>query len=290
MFKIDNAVILAAGTSSRFAPLSYEKPKALIEVKGEILIERQIRQLREAGISDIYVVTGYKAEGMIYLQKKFGVQLCFNPDYRIRNNNSSIWRIKDVLHNTYICSADNYFSKNPFENQAEDSYYSAVFSEGETSEWCLHEDDEGYIDHVSISGEHAWYMLGHTFWNEEFSKIFIEILEQEYALPETADKLWESIYMEHLDRLKMKIRKYPSEMIFEIDTLDELRKFDRSYVEDTRSVIVKEIAKELKISESDITNIRALKTDGNEAAGFRFTAENVKYHYLYKEHSLKKEG
>lgn len=69
MFKIDNAVILAAGTSSRFVPLSYEKPKALIEVKGEILIERQIRQLREAGISDIYVVTGYKAEGMIYLQK-----------------------------------------------------------------------------------------------------------------------------------------------------------------------------------------------------------------------------
>ena len=96
--------------------------------------------------------------------------------------------------------------------------------------------------------------------------------------------------MEHLDRLKMKIRKYPSDMIFEFDTLDELRKFDRSYVEDTRSVIVKEIAKELKISEPDITNIRALKTDGNEAAGFRFTAENVKYHYLYKEHSLKKEG
>ena len=37
--KVDNAIIMAAGTSSRFAPLSYERPKALIEVKGEILIE-----------------------------------------------------------------------------------------------------------------------------------------------------------------------------------------------------------------------------------------------------------
>ena len=56
--KVDNAIILAAGVSSRFAPISYERPKALIEVKGEVLIERQIRQLKEAGIPEIYVVTG----------------------------------------------------------------------------------------------------------------------------------------------------------------------------------------------------------------------------------------
>ncbi|WP_288155380.1 NTP transferase domain-containing protein [uncultured Sharpea sp.] len=61
MFKVDNAIIMAAGTSSRFAPLSYEKPKGLVEVKGEVLVERQIRQLREAGIEDIVLITGYKA-------------------------------------------------------------------------------------------------------------------------------------------------------------------------------------------------------------------------------------
>ena len=54
-YKVDNAVIMAAGTASRFAPLSYERPKALIEVKGEVLIERQIRQLQEAGISEIII-------------------------------------------------------------------------------------------------------------------------------------------------------------------------------------------------------------------------------------------
>ncbi|MBQ1982979.1 MAG: NTP transferase domain-containing protein, partial [Clostridia bacterium] len=50
MYQVDNAVIMAAGTASRFAPLSYERPKALISVKGEVLIERQIRQLKEAGV------------------------------------------------------------------------------------------------------------------------------------------------------------------------------------------------------------------------------------------------
>ena len=57
-----NAIILAAGMASRFVPLSEERPKGLLEVRGEILIERQIRQLKEAGISDITIVVGFKAE------------------------------------------------------------------------------------------------------------------------------------------------------------------------------------------------------------------------------------
>ena len=60
--KVDNAVIMAAGTSSRFAPLSYERHKAMTVVRGEVLIERQIEQLQAAGIPEIYLITGYKAE------------------------------------------------------------------------------------------------------------------------------------------------------------------------------------------------------------------------------------
>ena len=43
--KVDNAIIMAAGTSSRFAPLSRERHKGLTVVRGEVLIERQIEQL-----------------------------------------------------------------------------------------------------------------------------------------------------------------------------------------------------------------------------------------------------
>ena len=78
--KVDNAIIMAAGTASRFAPLSYEKPKALIEVHGEVLIERQIRQLREAGVDEIIIVTGEMAEKFEYLKDTYGVVLVYNPD------------------------------------------------------------------------------------------------------------------------------------------------------------------------------------------------------------------
>ena len=283
MAKVDNAIIMAAGTSSRFAPLSYEKHKAMTQVRGEVLIERQIRQLKEAGIPEIIIVTGYKAEQFEYLKDKFGVKLVHNPDYLIRNNNSSIWAVRDFIKNSFICSSDNYFDKNPFENEVDGSYYAAQYIEGETSEWCMEEDSEGYITDVTVGGSNAWYMLGHVFWSEDFSRRFLEILEAEYDLPRTADKLWETIFMDHLDELKMKIRKYVPDIIYEFDTIDELRLFDPSYKEDTRSVILKKTADKLGVNEADIVNITSFKTDSTAAAGFEFDCPKGHFKYLYSD-------
>ena len=68
-------------------------------------------------------------------------------------------------------------------------------------------DADGYICDVQIGGENAWYMLGHVFWTEEFSRKFLEILDKIYDLPETENLLWEKIFMAHLDTLKMPISK-----------------------------------------------------------------------------------
>lgn len=287
-YQVDNAVIMAAGTSSRFAPLSYEKPKALIEVKGEILIERQLRQLQEAGICQVLLVVGYQKEQFAYLKKKFDVILIENKDYLFRNNHASIYAVKNYLKNTYICSADNYFTENPFEREVSDAYYAAVYADGETNEWCMEEDSDGNISQITIGGKNAWYMLGHAFWNEKFSRKFIEILEKVYRLPETSGLLWESIYASHLDELKLKIRKYPKDFIFEFDTLDELRTFDSSYIHDTRSNLLKTAARELQCREADITSIQALKSSDNAAEGFSFWAGKMQYVYSYKTQMIRR--
>ncbi len=287
-YKVDNAVIMAAGTASRFAPLSYEKPKALIEVKGEILIERQIRQLKEAGIDEIIIVVGYLKEKFMYLREKYGVIIVENKDYLTRNNNSTIYAVKDYLKNTYICSSDNYFSENPFEKEVDDSYYAAVYSEGTTAEWCMTEGADGYIDSVTVGGSDAWFMLGHTFWSEEFSTEFKNILLGIYDEPETSDLLWEAIYMKNLDRLKMKMRKYSEDVIFEFDSLDELRVFDRTYIDNTRSEILKNIAESLDCAERDIVNVTVFKTTDNSAAGIHFNVNDDKFEYTYESKKLRR--
>lgn len=56
------AIILAAGRGSRMKGLTDERPKCLVELRGKSLLDWQLEALREAGISEIAIVTGYKHE------------------------------------------------------------------------------------------------------------------------------------------------------------------------------------------------------------------------------------
>ena len=171
-----NAIIMAAGTSSRFVPLSAECPKGLVEVKGEVLIERQIRQLIEAGITDISLVVGSKADMFDYLRGKYGVKIVLNEDFARYNNTSSLIRVIDKLNNTFVCSSDNYFPENVFLKDSEDSYYSTLYAEGDTNEYCVTTNADDYITDVRVGGRDAWYMVGHVFFNQEFSEAFRRIM------------------------------------------------------------------------------------------------------------------
>lgn len=273
-----NAVILAAGTSSRFVPLSYERPKGLLEVRGEVLIERQIRQLREAGVQDITIVVGYQAEKFRYLREKWGVSLVVNEDYAIYNNTSSIIRVLDRLGDTFICSSDNYFPENVFLEESDESYYSALYAEGETGEYCLTVDDEDNIIDVKVGGSHAWYMVGHVFFNKEFSAKFREVMKKEYDRSETRQGYWEDVYIRHLSELPMKIRRYDDGAIHEFDTLDDLRAFDVSYINDTRSSVIKDICMANGWQESQLSEFRKTEHSGDS---FQFTFAVDGHRYLY---------
>lgn len=274
-----NAIIMAAGTSSRFIPLSAEYPKGLLEVKGEILIERQIRQLREADINDITVVTGYKANSFEYLRDKLGVDIVYNEDYNRYNNTSSVIRVLDRLANTFVCSSDNYFPENVFLDSPGYSYYSALYAHGITGEYCMDTDDEDNITSVSVGGADTWYMIGHVFFSEEFSKKFAEVLSREYQKEETRQSYWEDVYKRFIDILpKMKIRRYKDHEIKEFDTLDELRGFDVSYIDDTRSTVIKEIARKLVCNESRLTGFRKESHIGPHLQ-FTFLKDGRPYRY-----------
>ncbi len=258
-YRVDNAIIMAAGLSSRFVPISYEKPKGVLCVRGEILIERQIKQLKEAGIDDITVVVGYKKEYFFYLEQKFGVKIVVNPLYSQRNNNSSLMAVADKLANTYICSSDDYFTENPFTPYVYSAYYASIFVEGETEEWCITTGSQNRITDVVVGGSDSWIMLGHVYFDREFSEKFREILKAEYELPQTYDKLWEELYIDHIDELAMVKKEYETGVINEFDSLDELKSFDPLFMENIDTKIFKNIAQTLDCDISEIGNFYPLK-------------------------------
>lgn len=270
---------MAAGTSSRFVPLSAERPKGLLKVNGEVLIERQIRQLKEAGISDITIVVGYKSELFSYLIDKFGVSLVYNGDFQRYNNTSSVIRVLDRLSNTYICSSDNYFPENVFLEEPTDSYYSALYAEGQTTEYCLSTNDNDYIEGVTIGGQDSWYMVGHVYFSDDFSRKFRETLTHDYKEESTRQGYWEDVYIKHINELpKMKIHRYKEHDIEEFDSLDELRLFDKSYLKNTRSSILKYIAGKLKCGEDELHGFTNMPHN-DDNVHFSFSKGNDVYEY-----------
>lgn len=56
------AIILAAGRGSRMKNLTDDRPKCLVELRGKALLDWQLAALREAGIEQAAIVTGYRRE------------------------------------------------------------------------------------------------------------------------------------------------------------------------------------------------------------------------------------
>jgi cholinephosphate cytidylyltransferase/choline kinase len=279
-FRVQNAIIMAAGMSSRFAPLSYEIPKGLLKVKGQRLIEREIEQLQEAGIEDITVIVGYMQEKMFYLADKYDVKIVVNNDYYKYNNCSSLMLVRDQLSNTYICSSDNYFVENPFEKYVYRGYYSTIFAEGETDEYCAIEDANHIIKGIQIGGENTWAMVGHVYFDRAFSEKFVEILEKEFKHEPYKEQLWEDYYSRHVNELHLVTRHYSADIIKEFDSLDELRQFDERYLMNTNSEIIDNICDTLHCIASDIMNIKPLK-DGLTNTSFSFDCLGKKYVYRH---------
>lgn len=280
-YKVKNAIIMAAGMSSRFVPLSLEKPKGLLVVKNEVLIERQIEQLREAGIDEIVLVLGYKKESFFYLESKYDLKIIINPSFHIKNNLETVFLAQKYIGNSYICSSDDYFVENPFEDYVYQSYYSAIHVDEKTDEWYMHKDARGNITKVMRSGDDGDIMLGHVYWDSAFSEAFLRLVNEHHELGDYDTELWESLFSDNIAKLPpMQVKVYPDNMIYEFDSLDELRQFDRYYVKNTHSKIMKNIARVLDCGEEDITGFKAIK-EGLTNTSFVFEVNGEKYVYRH---------
>lgn len=291
-YRVDSAVILAAGFGSRFVPLTFEIPKGLLEVFGERMIERQIAQLHEVGVKDITIVVGYLKEKFEYLIDKWGVKLLYNPEYHNKNTLTTVYRARDCFKgkNTYLLSSDNWIRGNMYHTYECGAWYSSVYMEGKTSEWVLESNKKGLITKVQVGGADSWVMYGPVFFSREFSDQFFPTLETYYHTPGTEQLYWEQVFADLVNDSvedhvpgkhsfvvpEMYINKQPENQVYEFENLEELRLFDEKYRHRSNSAAMELVADVLHIPESEITDLRCLKA-GMTNKSFLFRAKGRSY-------------
>lgn len=278
-----NAIILAAGKSNRFAPFTYEKPKGLFIVRGEVLIERQIEQLLTAGVNEIIVVVGYMKEKFFYLEKRYPqVKLIVNNTYEKYGNIYSLYVAREYLNNSYICCADQYFLNNPFidDNDSNISYRACAYYTKKFREFSIDYTDANVISGCYIGGSDKMAMIGHAYFNEKFSKIFKKFIEEEINDFGIANMFWEEFYGRHIKDLTLYVKEYEADQILEFDNIDELILFDSDFLLNVDSEIVTNICEKLNCHPNDITDISVIQA-GLTNVSFKFTVEGVAYVYRH---------
>lgn len=74
-------VVLAAGQGTRLRPLTDDRPKCMVEISGHPILAHQLAVFRTAGIEDIHVITGYRADTV----NLPGIVRHINPRYATTN-------------------------------------------------------------------------------------------------------------------------------------------------------------------------------------------------------------
>lgn len=94
-------VITAAARSPRLLPLTKHTPVSLLEVRGKALLDHQLEALKQAGVEDITVITGFCAEQVEELCST-QASCFFNPFYEICNVAMNLWLVRQELEPGFI--------------------------------------------------------------------------------------------------------------------------------------------------------------------------------------------
>ena len=270
-YKPKNAIILAAGFGMRMVPINLSSPKALLEIKGECLIERTIRQLHEADIEDITVVVGFMKEAFEYLIDDYDVKLVVNNEYNIKNNLSSLNLVRDRIDNTYIIPSDVWFSENPFRKNELYSWY--MVSDKMCEESTIRINRKGEL--VSIPAQESGNrMIGLSYLSGEEANVLKENLSRYSMMEEYDDSFWEDALLEG-NRMIVLSKEVEDDKAVEINTYEQLREFDSSS-NHLKSDAIDIIMHVFKCKNDEINNIEILKK-GMTNRSFLFMVNEGKF-------------
>lgn len=232
MYKVERAIIMAAGKGTRMRPVTLHTPKPLVKVNGKRMIDSVIEALHKNGISEIYIVVGYLKDQFEILPKEYeNVKLIENPFYDTCNNISSLYVARDYIENAIILDGDQIiYHEKILAPEFGRSGYNAVWTDDETEEWLMTV-EKGIVTSCSrTGGKGGWQLYSVSRWNEADGKRLKHHLELEFNEKYNRQIYWDDVVMFcHADEYELGIRPMNADDVIEIDNLEELIALDGSY-------------------------------------------------------------
>ena len=265
-----NAIILAAGYGMRMVPINTETPKGLLTIKQEPLIERIIKQLHNANITDISIIVGFMKEQYEYLIDEYNVRLIFNDQYHLKNNLHSLFLASDKISDTYIIPSDVWCKKNPFRKHELYSWYMVTNEISKKSMVHLNRKKELIVSKNQNNNK----MIGISFIYSTDADILKRNLSTMDADPFYDNSYWEEALINTGKMLTFGRCASQSET-FEIDTYEQLRDID-SESNHLKTDAIEIIEKVFNVSNELIQNIKVLKK-GMTNRSFLFSIGNQSY-------------
>ena len=275
-----SAIILAAGVGKRMAPLSYELPKALLSVRGEVLVERLIRQLHEAGVRDITVVTGYMKEAFFYLEELLDVRVAINPNYVWHGNAASLLSVSGLLPGSFVCASDQYFEENPFLTEDGCSSCCCVPDDPDRQGWRAEVAPDGTIVSLFRGAGQNPRIRTPLFLSKDDGAVFAKALVSESAQPGFADLHWDDLLARHLGEMSVRARTLSADSVHEFKSFEDLVAFDQAFVDNVDSSILDNICSVLGCGRHDISGVVPI-SQGLTNLSFKFTVDGKPYVYRH---------
>ncbi|MEM3374322.1 MAG: sugar phosphate nucleotidyltransferase [Candidatus Woesearchaeota archaeon] len=123
-YKIDQAIILCAGKSTRAWPLTITKPKPLLRVANKTLLEYNIEAIKDL-TNEILIVVGYLKEQIVkYVEEKYPkLNIKFVEQKEQNGTGGALLEVKNYLKDRFIViNGDDIYSKGDIENCLKDRY------------------------------------------------------------------------------------------------------------------------------------------------------------------------
>lgn len=232
MHTVKRAIIMAAGQGKRMRPITLETPKPLVRVGGVRMIDTVIRGLRNQGITEIYVVVGYKKEQFSALPQEYpGLVLIENPWYDCCNNISSLYAARQHLADVIILDGDQIIYNDAIlAPEFQRSGYNAIWTDGPTNEWLMTV-QSGLVTGCSRTGGcQGWQLYSISRWTAEDGTRLRQQLETEFAEKQNRQIYWDDLVMFcYPETYQLGIREMQPGDLVEVDDLAELAALDPSY-------------------------------------------------------------